>query len=547
MSPDVAEYGLQPVAFIGIASTLLFVGVGACGVMIRVGVKELNDGVSAWEELGELFIAAYALYLFDQILLKVSMALFMLRIVRGRWERFFIVGSMGIYVTYTMVLMLFSLFRCGLPTIPNLVTQACLDKRHILESLNYAGAVSNALIDWILTALPIFVISRLQMPLRAKLSACLLIGLCALGSIVSVVRIAYAAGGVPNPISGFSFFAKEIPFIILSVCETGIGMIAISFAALRPFLLIVWEKAKTVGRTGQELDELHSGKTGFAGDGRHGNAEMQEVFELRTSKSPRCDSFDEEINVWSNITENKRSSYIATTRPAYMDYPSTLSETRQWAVDRRVIVQDGHKSWVASPSGISIDGKSYMDFPSPTSDKYDASIYGVLQSPTSGKYEESTYLQSPTSDKYAISSYSALPSPMSERPISFIALPSPSSVKLTSYLPSFPVPPSQAHVSAAPVQLPEVVIEGDWASEVQSSLEAESPSIEEPVPVAQPRAKRRSLYRQSSYNSTNRLSQYRQSLYRHSQCPYDLYQLGNLATEGAPRVPTIPSSASELP
>lgn len=481
----------------------------------------------------------------------------MLRIVRGQWQRRLIMGSMILFICYTSALILISVFGCGLP-IANHFSQKCLAVQRILEPLNYAAATFNAVMDWILTATPIFAISKLQMPKRAKLSACLLLGLCALGSIVSVVRIAYAAGGSP----GASFFAKDVPFMVLSLCETGLGMIAISFAALRPLLLIVWEKARTVVRTGQELEGLNTGNKLDKAGNVFGIMEMGEVHELRTSKSPRCDSFDEEINVWSNITENKRSSYIDT-RKTYIDYPSDIYGVRHFVVDTPMGVSGTHKSYVASPAGVSIDGKSYMDFPSPVSGKSASSTIrsipqnGLSMNGISFVDSSSINSSSPTSAKYPPSSYNAIPSPMSERPISFIPLPSPgASERRPSYLPlpspaaserrpsNLPVP-TPAHVSRPLRMLPNLDLEANWASEVASSIQITVPAIQ-PAPASRPRANRShsssrmSLYRRSNYTGTSRQSQVRQSLYRHSQCPYDLYQLGNSAGEVVPDVPDIP-------
>lgn len=564
----------------------------------------MNTEVSRLTPRIQLYTSAFALYLLDQILLKISMALFMLRIVRGRWQRRFIIGTMAIFVTYTTALIAITVFRCGLPSADGLLSATCTSNQQILQPLNYTAAAANAVMDWILTATPIFVICRLQMPTRAKLSASILIGLCALGSILSVVRIGYAADVVPSA----SFFSKDVPFMTLSLCETGIGMIAISFAALRPLLLVIWEKAKTVARTGQELDGFNTGNK-LDQEEAYGIMEMEEVHELRTSKSPRCDSFDEEINVWSNITENKRSSYIDT-RKTYIDYPSKLFEVRQFAVDTPMSVAGEHKSWVASPAGISIDGKSYMDFPSPMSDKHPGSPYASSYaispyaassfvvspiglsaegksymdnqtlsptsaytdrlSPLSDKFAGSMYLPSPVSDKYPSSMYNALPSPMSERPISFIAVPAPGSGRKPSnadrrtsnadrrpsatdrrtsnadrrfsYVPL----PSPVHIRAVGV-LPDVEAQAAvWASEVTSTLSNEVPTIQ---PAPRPRllasrsssSHRLSSYRRSAYDGSRR-SQIRQSLYRHSQCPFDLYQLGNHAGEDAPSVPKMPGS-----
>lgn len=86
------------------------------------------------------------------------------------------------------------------------------------------------------------VVVRTMMPVRAKITVCLLIVLGSTASVISVIRIPFIKGIriVPN----LSYFTNLIPIALLSVAETGIGIIAISLAALRPLFGRCIERSK---------------------------------------------------------------------------------------------------------------------------------------------------------------------------------------------------------------------------------------------------------------------------------------------------------------
>lgn len=78
------------------------------------------------------------------------------------------------------------------------------------------------------------------------MSVCLIIALGAIGSVISVVRIPYANGVKLS--HSLHFFGGITHIALLSITETGIGIIAISLAALRPLYVQLHERPKRSSR-----------------------------------------------------------------------------------------------------------------------------------------------------------------------------------------------------------------------------------------------------------------------------------------------------------
>ncbi|KAF2155502.1 hypothetical protein K461DRAFT_290530 [Myriangium duriaei CBS 260.36] len=263
---EIAAYGLNPDAYI-IVATVSFVLV-TIAVTLRVYVRTIitnSFGLDDWFLLAAwiLFVAdvytaiksgvivkkygvmadllemtahdfaSMLIYLVDQALLKVSMALFFLRIPQKRWQVVVIHISMTIYVIYTVAFFFVVLFECGSPTGFNFVYGTCFSWK-IMGPLNYVAAILNAIIDWIFIITPLFVVWQTMMSRRSRIQVCLVIAFGAFGSVVSVVRIPLIKD--LRIIHSLTYFGQIVPITLLSLSETGVGLIAISLAVLRPLI-----------------------------------------------------------------------------------------------------------------------------------------------------------------------------------------------------------------------------------------------------------------------------------------------------------------------
>jgi len=196
------------------------------------------------------------IYLVDQIALKFSMAVFFLRIVQSKWQRIIIYVSMGIYATYSFAFIAVATFQCGVPKVVNFITgENCMPWDTVTGPMNCkstcrmmtpavelilpfpytdVAGVFNAVIDWIFIITPIIVVSKTMMTTRAKVSVCSIILLGALGSVASIARIPLLKDIKTTP--SLSYFKNLIPIALVSITESGIGIMAISLAAIRPLL-----------------------------------------------------------------------------------------------------------------------------------------------------------------------------------------------------------------------------------------------------------------------------------------------------------------------
>ncbi|THW45438.1 hypothetical protein D6D21_04435 [Aureobasidium pullulans] len=159
---------------------------------------------------------------------------------------------------WTMLLTLsfafIAVFQCGVPThflIKEAAGECIPDK--ILQPLNYVHASLNAASDWTFACLPVFVLWNSKIPRSAKISSGLLLSLGAVGSISSLIRIAYIPGLKNGPV----FFSNAINIGVWSCIEPGLGIVAASLATLRPLFKSMVDKARNTtnsSRSSKTLD-----------------------------------------------------------------------------------------------------------------------------------------------------------------------------------------------------------------------------------------------------------------------------------------------------
>jgi len=80
------------------------------------------------------------------------------------------------------------------------------------------------------------------MPRPAKISASVLLSFAAVGSIISVVRIAFVSGLKP----GSKFFTTSITIAVWSMAEPGIAIFTASLATLRPLFKSLKESSRNI-------------------------------------------------------------------------------------------------------------------------------------------------------------------------------------------------------------------------------------------------------------------------------------------------------------
>jgi hypothetical protein len=159
--------------------------------------------------------------------------------VVAQWQRRLIYISTGIYTLYSIIFIFLITFRCGRPTdlLSNASKGKCITNKAVMP-LVYISATFNAACDVVFATLPIVVLWNSHMPRRAKISAGFLLSMGCLGSIASIIRIAYLGGLSVDK----GFFKHAIDAGLLSVVEPGLAITAASLSALRPLFKSMIEK-----------------------------------------------------------------------------------------------------------------------------------------------------------------------------------------------------------------------------------------------------------------------------------------------------------------
>ncbi|KAH0075604.1 hypothetical protein KCU96_g14654, partial [Aureobasidium melanogenum] len=209
------------------------------------------DLLAIWTVLTQamVFVVTYnALYILTTIIFKVSLAIFFLRIVVVKWQRLLIYISTAVYAVYGVVFIFLVTFRCGMPKdlLINAARGQCISEGVIMPML-YISGILNSAVDVIFAVLPAIFLWNSLMPRRAKISACILLSMGCVGTVASIVRIAYLDGLVNSS----KFFTTAVDAGLLSIVEPGLAITAASLCALRPLFLSMVEKTLPyISRTG---------------------------------------------------------------------------------------------------------------------------------------------------------------------------------------------------------------------------------------------------------------------------------------------------------
>lgn len=207
-----------------------------CAYIVKLGFREMhpedNTNLPAISSLVTDVIALAGAFVLTSIFLKISLALFFLRIIIKPWQRRLILISLIIYTLFAFSYFGVAAFGCGNPAnfLANTAQGKCVSVPAVTIPMSYVQTSLNAAIDWLFVILPIHTLWTLNMPRAIKLWTSALIVMGALGSIASLIRLATVQG--LNP--GHDFFRASTPTAVWATIEPGLGIAAASFATLRP-------------------------------------------------------------------------------------------------------------------------------------------------------------------------------------------------------------------------------------------------------------------------------------------------------------------------
>lgn len=150
----------------------------------------------------------------------------------------------GIYCMASFVGIFMAIVPCGAPIhlADKRVEGKCIPV-HVWDGLLCAHGVLSALSDWIFALLPIYTLSKSQLPRATKVSASILIVFAVCASVCAVVRTVFTStlhfdAQYYNPRHRPTYYQATASVINCATLELGLGIATASLARLRP--LIEW-------------------------------------------------------------------------------------------------------------------------------------------------------------------------------------------------------------------------------------------------------------------------------------------------------------------
>ncbi|KAK0105295.1 hypothetical protein ONS95_004321 [Cadophora gregata] len=286
-------------------------------------------------------------YVLTTCILKMSIAVFLLRIAVKKSHRIILYVTTAGVIIFSIGYFLFLVFQCS----PvdyfwnqfSLKPGSCLSPE-LVGAMTYAHSGLNALADIILAALPVVIVSQLQMNPRTKLTVSIILSMGIVACIAVVIRIPYIKILVDNA-DDFLFSSTDV--VIWSAIEPGLAITAANLATLRPLFSACLSRKKLWGTTTAHGTYGHSknisafsSRKGYVRSGSRGNIEDMNLSNL--SKSGHEVTI-EALNGThgSGHTRSKLESRISEER---------LQKAPSWDIERQS--QGPLEEWPGSPQEI---------------------------------------------------------------------------------------------------------------------------------------------------------------------------------------------------
>ncbi|KAF4306217.1 putative integral membrane protein [Botryosphaeria dothidea] len=200
-------------------------------------------------------------YVSSVLFVKLSLAYFYLPLTNLRWQIYTVQAIIWINTLYTIGYVCVIIFQCS--PVPHFWTQfvgtkgVCLNNT-VIMNLSYTHNSMEIISDWIISALPIWLLKETQLARRTKAAVALLLSLGAFASIASIIRITQLTSFA----SSTNYTITSIPIIEWSIIENAVGIFAANLATLRLLLSLVLERLGFSTASGSASGPSHAARTG---------------------------------------------------------------------------------------------------------------------------------------------------------------------------------------------------------------------------------------------------------------------------------------------
>ncbi|KAI5862939.1 hypothetical protein GGS23DRAFT_570231 [Durotheca rogersii] len=219
---------------------------------VSTGLGRHNKSLDQQDEIKALMYQALATatYILNMWLVKLSIAIFLVRLSSQNRYKYTIYGSITVVSIWSIVLFFWNLFQCNpvpaqwdytiLQQDPN---ARCVSADEIVNAA-YALSVMNVLSDWLYALIPIPMLWKVKMTAQAKLTVVIVLGLGVFASIATLVRLKFLSDLTELE----DILHNGTDAMVWTLIEPGVAIVASSLVTIRP-LLRLW-KIKGFGTTG---------------------------------------------------------------------------------------------------------------------------------------------------------------------------------------------------------------------------------------------------------------------------------------------------------
>ncbi|CAG5142597.1 uncharacterized protein ALTATR162_LOCUS1182 [Alternaria atra] len=265
-------------------------------------------GLDQLQSLTKWVVVSEATYIITVMIVKISLAIFFLRIMVKRCHFILVYVTVGVNIISSASAFFYCFFRCG-PSLEKYAMNQLINEcasRDLDLFMAYQQAAFSTFTDVVFLLLPVPILWYANMDKRSKFSVGFILCLAALGCICSGIRFRYIDGLTQTD----DFFWNIVNISIWSTIEAGACIVAGCLATLRPLMKLALRQAvesSAVSHISRSLRSSH-----------RSNNEHSKVQSV--SRRSRRDVALSEIDQSYFSSERKASLPNLVTKPSYTEY-----------------------------------------------------------------------------------------------------------------------------------------------------------------------------------------------------------------------------------
>jgi hypothetical protein len=196
-----------------------------------LGAHSVHYGPEQEVEAHKYFFLFQHFYVWANIPIKVTICLSILRLaLTHRWMEWMLYATMVTILCASVATNIFLLTACKPLAATWDARLGTCRKRSDTVILGNTYSAINIAVDWTVALMPVFLLWRVNMPLKQKLTVMCVLSLGIFASTATLVRLHY----LPNFTQEDDYLYGLGPIVLWTIIELGLALIAVSLMALRP-------------------------------------------------------------------------------------------------------------------------------------------------------------------------------------------------------------------------------------------------------------------------------------------------------------------------